>query len=200
MLRLTAARKIIVQIEIWDRFDHSTGPWQEDPFNPQNNINYTAQASGLAAEYPDHPGRNKQPFFYTVPTLNDNQVVLPFQQAFVDRILSFSLQYDHVLYCMDNETSGDPAWGQYWAEYVNAKAKQAGATVQLTEMWDNWNVTHPTHRAHPRPSPALQLCRSGPKQPHHRPDQLGAGPMGPPVHRRGTAAAQLDQNLRGRHL
>lgn len=111
-------RGIIVQIEIWDRFDHSGDPWQDDPFNPKNNINYDEDESGLAPDYPQHPGQNQRPLFYTVLGLEGNQVILKWQQAFVDRILSFAFQYDHVLYCVDNETSGDPAWGRYWARAV----------------------------------------------------------------------------------
>ncbi len=147
MLKLTAERDIIVQIEVWDRFDHSRENWESDPFNPANNINYTHEQSGLEAKYPQHPGANKQPFFYTVPELSDNKVVLPYQQRFVDKMLSYSLQYDHVLYCMDNETSGSPKWGAYWAAYVRGKAKDAGIGVEMTEMWDAWNVRDKSHLA-----------------------------------------------------
>ena len=122
MLQLTSARDIIVQIEMWDRFDHSRAEWPLDPFNPKNNINFSHGESGLASAYPDHPYNSKQPFFYTVPELENNQVVLTFQQAFVDKVMSLSLRYDHVLYCMDNETSGDPAWGRYWAQYIDEGA------------------------------------------------------------------------------
>ncbi len=146
-LRWTAERDIIVQIEMWDRFDHSQRYWQEGPFNPANNINYTVEESGLETDYPAHPGGNQQPFFYTVPTLRNNQVLLPYQQAFVDQVLAHSLAYDHVLYCMDNETSGDPAWSTYWNDYIKERAQQAGKTVETTEMWDEWDVRGQTHRA-----------------------------------------------------
>jgi hypothetical protein len=147
LLEWTAERDIVVQIEVWDRFDHSRQEWLADPFNPDNNINYTAAETGLEAEYPDHPGRNKQPFFYSVPALKDNTVLLPYQQAFVDKMLSYSLQYGHVLYCMDNETSGDVAWGAYWNEYIKGKAATAGVQIETTEMWDQWDVKGPEHRA-----------------------------------------------------
>ena len=146
MLRWTAERRIFVQIELWDRFDHSCENWEADPFNPGNNVNYTHAASGLAAEYPNHPGSNEQPFFYTVPALQNNEIVLRYQQAFIDKVLSYSLAHDHVLYCMDNETNGDPAWSRYWAEYVREKADGRGVAVELTEMWDRWNVRDEEHR------------------------------------------------------
>ena len=146
MLQLTAARDIIVQIEIWDRFDHSQGNWKLDPFRPENNRNYSNDESGLAADYPELPGGNRQPFFYTVPKLQDNELVLKFQRAFVDKMLQYSLQFDHVLYCIDNETSGDPLWAVYWAEHVQERAAAAGVGVEMAEMWDNWDVSHETHR------------------------------------------------------
>jgi len=146
LLQWTAARDIVVQIEVWDRFDHSREEWQADPFNPANNVNYTAAETGLEAEYPNHPGGNEQPFFYSVPALKNNATLLPYQQAFVDKVLSYTLQYNHVLYCMDNETSGDPAWGAYWNAYIKEKAAAAGAQIETTEMWDQWDVKGPEHR------------------------------------------------------
>lgn len=146
LLRETAAREIMVQIEVWDRFDHSRDPWKSDPYNPSNNVNYTHEESGLAEEYPKHPARNEQPFFYTVPELENNEVVLPYQQAFVRKLLSRSLRHDHVLYCMDNETSGAEEWGAYWARFIKDEAAKQGKRVYVTEMWDTWDVTADIHR------------------------------------------------------
>ena len=133
MLRWTAERDIIVQIEIWDRFDYSRNNWPGHPYNPANNNNYTSKQSGLAGKYPDHPGRNKQPFFFTTPKQKNNTVVLQYQQRFVDKLLSYSLKYDHVLYCMDNETSAQEAWATHWAEHVRKRAVEAGKKICITE-------------------------------------------------------------------
>jgi len=146
MLRGTAARDIIVQIEVWDRFDYSTVNWPPHPYNPKNNINYTHEASGLAPEYPDHPGRNRQPFFFTTPRQRNNTLVLKYQQCFVDKMLSYSLQYDHVLYCIDNETSGEEAWAIYWAEHLHRRATEAGKQICVTQMWDAWDLKAEEHR------------------------------------------------------
>ncbi|MBN1674710.1 MAG: hypothetical protein JXR37_26940 [Kiritimatiellae bacterium] len=137
LLELTAKRDIVVQIEIWDRFDHSTQPWQSDPYNPANNVNYSFEQSGFEPDYPEHPGKNKQPFFKTPPTMEDNTVVLPFQQAFVRKLLSHSLPYGHVLYCIDNEYGGSEAWSDYWADFLHAEARNAGCAVEVTEMFDH---------------------------------------------------------------
>ena len=60
-------------------------------------------------------------------------------------MLSYSLQYGNVLYCMDNETSVTPEWGYYWSDYIRTKAKEAGVKVYTTEMWDNWNLSNKQH-------------------------------------------------------
>jgi len=150
MLKWTHERQIIVQIEVWDRFDYTdvrgANHWQVNPYNPANNVSYTYAESGFAKRYPDHPGQNKQPFFFTTPNQNNNRVVLQYQQRFVDRFLEDSLKYDNVLYCMDNETSGTAAWGSYWADYIHAKARAAGKRVCVTEMWDDWDLKAERHR------------------------------------------------------
>ncbi len=38
-LALCAERDIILQIELWDRFDFARAPWQDNPYNPKNNRN-----------------------------------------------------------------------------------------------------------------------------------------------------------------
>ncbi len=145
-LQWTAERDIIVQIEVWDRFDYSRNHWPPHPYNPKNNVNYSYDESGFAPEYPEHPGRNRQPFFFTTPQQRNNSVVLPYQQRFASKLLSHSLKYGHVLYCVDNETSGDEEWGRYWAAFIKGQAQQAGVSVPVTEMWDNWDIKSEQHR------------------------------------------------------
>ncbi len=145
-LRWTAERDIIVQIEVWDRFDYSREHWPMHPYNPGNNVNYTREESGLAADYPAHPGKNEQPFFYTTPRQRNNTLILYYQQRFVDRLLSSSLKYPNVLYCVDNETSGDERWSRYWAAHIKERARESGIQVFPTEMWDAWDIKAEQHR------------------------------------------------------
>jgi hypothetical protein len=145
-LKAAAERDIIVQIEVWDRFDFSRQHWPVHPYNPGNNENYTYGESGLAAEYPAHPGKNEQPFFFTTPQQRHNKILLHYQQRFVDKLLSYSLKLPNVLYCMDNETSGDEEWGRYWATYIRERAGERGVPVFVTEMWDAWDIKAEEHR------------------------------------------------------
>lgn len=146
MLQLTYEMGIIVQIEVWDRFDYSMKNWELHPYNPQNNINYTREQSGLDIRYPDHPGLNKQPFFFTTPLQKNNKTVLQYQEKFVREMLRHSLPYPNVLYCIDNETSGEEAWAVYWTKFIKEEAKKAGVDVFVTEMWDDWDLQAPRHR------------------------------------------------------
>ncbi len=145
MLQLTHERGIIVQIEVWDRFDYNQSRWKLQPYNPANNVNYTFEQSGFRPDYPNHPGANDQPFFFTTPDQRDNKTVFRYQQRVVDEMLRRSLPYPNVLYCMDNETSGDEKWGAFWANYIRRKASEMKVESFVTEMWDDWDITSRTH-------------------------------------------------------
>ncbi len=145
-LKETSKRDIIVQIEVWDRFDYSRVEWISHPYNPQNNVNYTESESGLEAKYPNHPGHNKQPFFFTTPKQQNNEILLKYQQKFVSKMLSYTLKYNNILYCMDNETSGEEEWSAYWARYIRSKAEEIGKDIFLTEMWDDWDLKSEHHK------------------------------------------------------
>ena len=141
MLRLTGERDIIVQIEVWDRFDYSQANWEPHPYNPVNNVNYTVAQSGLQARYPVHPWRDRQPFFHSIPGMprynKRLDIVRKVQERFVAKLLSHSLDYGHVLYCMNNETSTPVEWGQHWMKFIVAKAKAKGVSVCVTDMFDD---------------------------------------------------------------
>jgi hypothetical protein len=146
-LELAAERDIVAQFEMWDRFDFARGPWSDNPYNPKNNVNYTAEACGLKEEISTHPGQRENAFFRSAPELENNRLILGYQQRQVDKMLSISLQYGNVLYCIDNETNESPEWGWYWSRYVQDKAAEAGVGVEITEMWDAWNLLDGEHSA-----------------------------------------------------
>lgn len=151
-LTMTRDRDIIVQIEVfdpWDLFeDHEAqGGWSLHPYNPANNITYTAAESGLPtdADYAPAGSPSDHTFYYTVPALHDNQLVLVYQQAFVDRLLSISLEYPNVIYSIQNETGEELAFGDYWADYIHQKAEDTGRTVYVTDMRRNADLTASDH-------------------------------------------------------
>lgn len=141
MLKWTHERDIIVQIEVWDRFDYSQKYWEISPWNPRLNVNYGYEEIGFDEKYPLHPSKDVQPFFHSIPNMPgyDNKLdpLYQYQEAFVNKMLSYSLQYGNVLYCMDNETTTDALWGQYWINFIKAKAKEQGISVGTTDMFDD---------------------------------------------------------------
>jgi hypothetical protein len=143
----TERRGIIVQIEVWATFDFYRDNWDVNPFNPKNNVNYTAEETGLPTEVTTHPTRTENNFFWSVPAERNQETVLKHQRVFVDELLSHALKHGNVLYCMDNETSVTPEWGAYWADYIRQAVAAAGRKVHTTEMWDPWDLDHPMHRA-----------------------------------------------------
>ena len=151
-LELTHERGIIVQIEIWATWDHyedhqSLGGWSYHPFNPDNNITYTPDESGLptAIDYAPTGQPTEHPFFRSVPALDNNELLLEYQRAFVDKLLSYSLEYPHILYCMNNETGEEVAWGDYWIEHVRNRADEAGVEVHTTDMRRNEDIRAEDH-------------------------------------------------------
>ncbi len=140
LLKLADERDIIIQIEVWDRFDFSQNFWAKNPFNPAININYSEEECGMATEYPKHPSGDLQPFFHSIngmpkysPAL---ELVKKYQEKLVDKMLSYSLNYGNVLYCMNNETSTPPDWGLYWINYIRNKAGEK--QVFTTDMFDRF--------------------------------------------------------------
>jgi hypothetical protein len=144
-LKACAERDIIVQIEIWATFDYYRNYWEVNPFNPKNNRNYDTGRTKLHTSVPTHPIFRGNPFFWSVPEMDNNALLMRYQQRFVDKLLSYSLNYGNVLYCMDNETSVTASWGRFWSGYIRMKAKLAGRDVLTTEMWDAWELSHPQH-------------------------------------------------------
>ena len=129
---------------MWDRFDFARGPWQDNPYNPKNNINYTVEESGLAESIDSHPGQKENAFFHTIPALENNALVLGYQQAQLVELLKRSRPYPNVLYCMDNETNELPEWGKFWSLQIKDQAGES--IVQTTEMWDAWDLQSTQHR------------------------------------------------------
>ncbi|NIP27749.1 MAG: hypothetical protein GWN67_25050 [Phycisphaerae bacterium] len=140
-LKWCSEKDIIIQIEVWDRFDFSQEHWQNSPWRPTNNVNYTPEQSGLANNYPVPPWRDKQPFFHSIPGMRlyskQYDLIRQFQEKFVTRMLSYSLKYPNVLYCMNNETSTPQQWGQYWMNFIKKAAADKGVEVYVTDMFDD---------------------------------------------------------------
>ncbi len=149
MLSEAHSRDIVVQLEVWDRFDMQNTKWESSPFRPSNNVNYTTSQSGLNDSYSSF---KNSPFAHGVPghpvydSASASQkakfdLVRGFQEQYIDEMLSISLGFDNVLYTMNNETHEDPAWGHYWMNHIQNAAGALEKTVYVTDMFDNgWEL------------------------------------------------------------
>lgn len=142
-LAATAARDIIVQIELWDghnyqsRSDDPDGfdQWDADPYNPQNNATYTAEATTLPTTYTRGYHDETHPMFLTIPALHDDQTVLAVQERFVERVLEYAFGYPNVLFTIQNESWAPQAWSDYWRAFIHEYAAAQGRDhVYVSDM------------------------------------------------------------------
>lgn len=117
----TAKRSIIVHLTLWDHFDVSGSRWKRHPWNPKNNINFD---EGIVAD--------DEAFFAVGP--DDNQKVLHYKNQFIERLLAVTLDYDHVLYNINNESKMGGEWENYWAAFVHRIAKEQGRRAHIASM------------------------------------------------------------------
>jgi hypothetical protein len=75
----TSKRGIIVQVTFWDQFDLGTSQWRNHPWNPDRNINIK-------------PGSIKSRDDFYAVVEKDNKDQLAFQQNYIDKVLSVTLQ------------------------------------------------------------------------------------------------------------
>ncbi len=143
-------RDIIVQVELWAYHDFydSYGAWRENPYNPAANCNYDESSARISAESVRAEDIRRNRFFWTVPRLDNNAVVLHYQKRFVDKVLSYTFKRPNVLYCMTNEIHPEDSaeWGWYWAGYVREKAREVGVPAQTTEMYWPPDMHRAEHR------------------------------------------------------
>jgi hypothetical protein len=147
LLEWCRERDIIVQVEIWATHDLFGEEWQRSPWNPANNLNYSFNQTLLPQEAPERAYK-MHPFFNSVPEALNDTVVLHYQKLYVDRLLTISLDYPNVLYCVTNEIqhAQSPAWSAYWAEFVRERALEKGVSAYVTEMFWAPDLKDDQHR------------------------------------------------------
>ncbi|MDR8391954.1 hypothetical protein NC796_12420 [Aliifodinibius sp. S!AR15-10] len=120
-LEETSKRDIIVQLTLWDHFDLS-GSWDQHPWNPQNNVNLEEGIiEGEEDVYGGSLSQNIEP-------------VLNYQQKYIKKLMSVTLQYGNVLYNINNEGSQSSEWDNYWAKFIKQQANEAGRDIHVTSM------------------------------------------------------------------
>lgn len=114
----TEERDIIVQLTLWDWFDLSA----DHPYNPENNVNWTVDTIEDRED------------FYGGSIYENKKAVLEYQHRFIDKLLSITLNYDHILYNINNESTIGAEWETYWAKYLNDAASSQARNLHITSM------------------------------------------------------------------
>jgi hypothetical protein len=114
----TAKRGIVVQLTLWDQFDLGR---ERDPWTPEHNMNLSREVLG-----------DRDDFYSTVEA--NNEEGLQYQNAFIDKLLSITLSYDHILYNINNESSEGGIWEDYWVQAIKQDAEERDREVYVTTM------------------------------------------------------------------
>ena len=135
-LTQTKNRDIIVQVEVWDRWNEDAG-WAWSPWNPDNNINYTySETKNLVIDPPFYNA------FHYAYMDNDN-ILLSVQKKFIRKIVDTVVDngFDHVLFQVDNESGiGKSSFGGdnriqpdiYWADFIINYAASKGKSAYVS--------------------------------------------------------------------
>jgi hypothetical protein len=120
-LEETQSRGIIVQLTLWDQHDHSGGLWRSHPWNPDNNVNYGSEEARTRNEFYDAVKQNRPE-------------ILQHQNRFIEKLASITLEYNHVLYNINNEGWAGVEWENYWAAFMHRQASERGKQIHVTSM------------------------------------------------------------------
>ena len=130
-LRETKTRGIIVQMELWDRWNENGDSrkvgfgWYDSPWNPNNNSTYDWADSPLLK-----PGKTDFYNAFHYAAVKQDPVLLPLQNRFVEKVIDEVIDggFDHVVFQIDNESGigedklePDPYWARFTRKYAASK-------------------------------------------------------------------------------
>ena len=122
----THRRSIFVQITLWDWFDLTGGDdygrFAVHPLNPANNITWETGTIENSRDY------------YGGSLSDDNEPVLKYQHRYIEKLISITSQYDHILYNIGNESSLSAGWDLHWSGYIQQVAAEYGRQIHVTTM------------------------------------------------------------------
>jgi len=116
----TEKRGIIVQLTLWDWFDLFN--LADHPLNPENNVNWPAGTIENMRDY------------YGGSLYDNNEPVLEYQHRYIDKLVSITLTFDHIIYNINNESSIGAEWENYWANYLKNAAASRDKNIYVTSM------------------------------------------------------------------
>lgn len=168
-LKETKKRGIIVQLEIWDRWNESGNSerrikgdagWYDSPYNPENNWSYSWGDSPLLQ-------KGKTAFYnkFHLAAIEKDSLLLPVQQNFVNKVLDEIIDnmFFHVIFQIDNESGigdeslePDPYWANYIRHYAMSK-KRSYIPYICTSRRFHWPSPYLTTNFQDWENPEIQI-------------------------------------------
>ncbi len=120
------ARGLVVSLELWEDWSITRGAggaydpgaeggWNIHPFNPACNADYGTETLPSATSLADAP------FYRTIPSRQNNRLVLELQQLYAARLCVLTAPYPNVIHNISNESRAPLDWSRYWAVYLREK-------------------------------------------------------------------------------
>ena len=129
-LEMTEERGFVIETELWDGplayhlWDHPRNPWR-----PSQNVNYDESeviiSDGAAYNFYDGvPALQTIPFCWAIRRTSSTG-------------LDVTLDFDHVVYTLENESDEDPAFSDHWADLHPRAGRARGKTVSRDRSSSN---------------------------------------------------------------
>lgn len=128
-LAWTESHGVVVLLEVFDNWsfvNDREDAWTDNPWNPNNNLNYGTD------EVSDHTERADAAIYRA---LTDNETeVLALLEQYVAALLDVALPHGNVIYNISNESNAPLAWSEHWAAFIRQYAAERELSVLIGEM------------------------------------------------------------------
>ncbi len=129
MLNESEERGVIVQLELWNSEAFEAEGWDKNPYNPKNNANLYGFS-------------DPNEFFNNTPDQNINIRLLAYQQKWIDKILSYTLDRPNVIYSVDNGMEISSTWYLFWMQYMHRYASEQDKHIFISKPWKIKDLHH----------------------------------------------------------
>ena len=128
-LAWTEANDIVVLLEVFDNWsfvNDRDGAWQDNPWHPENNVNYDDDTVSGSTTRDDAA-------IYRAFTEGKAELA-PLLEQYVSALLDVALPHGNVIYNVSNESNAPLAWSEHFAGVIRRIAGERGLDVLVGEM------------------------------------------------------------------
>lgn len=137
-----ATKNVYLQIMVFDEcgLEKANHRWNQHPFNPDNNINglfipLIGRITSILGLSLPSGNTDAVPEFYDLR----NTKILAYQEAYVQKLLTETSQYDNVIYEIANETTAPWEWQRYFIDFIDQRCDNLIANNPFSYETENLN-------------------------------------------------------------